>query len=384
MAWNRLSERIVKMPSSAIRKYFSVPKDVISLGVGEPDFIAPERIRQSAIEALKAGQTHYTSNAGIQPLREAVCKQLEELYQVKYDPEHEIILTVGASEALFIAMAAIVDPGDEIIVVTPCFSAYQNDVKIACGVPIEVACRFEDNFELNPDELEKAVTPKTKGILIGFPNNPTGAVASRETLQKVVNIAEKYNLAIISDEIYGRLIYGVKHVCVPSLEGAFERTILVNGFSKAYAMTGFRIGYIAAPRNILDQIYKLHQYLIMSAPTMAQFAAYTAVTECEGEDAAMCSEYDRRRKMLVKRLNDMGLPTFEPKGAFYAFPKITSTGLSSVNFADKLLAEGKVALIPGSGFGKGGEGFVRVCYAQSYERISEALDRIEKFVKKYQ
>ena len=380
--WDNVSLRVRNLKPSAIRKYFAVPKDVVTLGIGEPDFTSPDKLMAAAAEALKHGNTHYTANAGILELREAISDRLNALYQVRYDPESEIIVTVGASEALYLAACTILNPGDEMIVVTPCFVSYQASVELANGVVVEVPCRLEDNFDLNVQAIEDAITPKTRGILLGFPNNPTGAVASREKLQQVADLAAKHDLAVISDEIYERLIYGVDHVNFASLKGARDRTFIVSGFSKSYAMTGWRLGYVCRPKHLISQLYKIHQYLIMSAPTIAQEIGIVAMRDCEPDVERMRQEYDRRRKLIVNGLNSIGLYTFEPKGAFYAFPLIKETGLDSTTFADRLLEECKVAVIPGCGFGECGEGHVRCSYAVKYELIEEALNRIGDFVKK--
>ena len=380
--WNDISTRVSNLKPSAIRKYFAVPDDVVTLGIGEPDFTSPDKVMAAAHESLRRGDTHYTANAGIIELRQAISDKLNELYNVSYDPESEIIVTVGASEALYLAAATVLNPGDEMIVVTPCFVSYQACVELVNGVVVEVPCRLEDNFDLNVQAVEDAITPKTKGILLGFPNNPSGAVASREKLQQVADLAERHNLAVISDEIYERLVYGVDHVNFASLNNARERTFIVGGFSKSYAMTGWRLGYVCGPKHLISQLYKIHQYLIMSAPTIAQEAGVVALRECEPDVERMRQEYDRRRRLIVDGLNSIGLYTFEPKGAFYAFPQITSTGLDSTTFADRLLAECKVAVIPGCGFGACGEGHVRTSYAVKYEKIEEALNRISDFVTK--
>lgn len=380
--WNRISERVLGLQPSAIRKYFAVPEDCLTLGVGEPDFPSPEKVMRTAQRALDSSCTHYTANAGIFELCQAIADKLNELYGVNYDPETEIIVTVGASEALYLAAATILNPGDEMIVITPCFGAYQAAVKLANGIVVEVPCKLEDHFDVDVSAIEAAITPKTKGILLGFPNNPTGAVASREKLQQICDLAARHDLAVISDEIYERLIYsGAEHVNFASLKGAPERCFIIGGFSKSYAMTGWRLGYVCGPRDVMTQLYKIHQYLIMSAPTIAQMAAITALRECEPDIERMRLEYDRRRRLIVDGFNSMGLYTFEPKGAFYAFPLIRETGLSSAEFADRLLAEKNVAVVPGSGFGECGEGHIRVCYAVAYDRIEKALDRINDFVK---
>ncbi len=380
-----LSPRIVKLRPSGIRKFFDIVatmKDVISLGIGEPDFTTPDPILEAGIRSLQKGETHYTSNAGIVELRRALSDHLFKLYGVRYDPATEIVITVGGSEALYLATTAILEPGDEVIIPTPCFVSYQAEVYLAGGVPVEVPCKEENNFDVLPADIEAAITPRTKAILLGFPCNPTGAVASRETLLKIAEIAEKHDLVVISDEIYDRLVYGGAHVCFPALPGTQKRTILLGGFSKDYAMTGWRIGYAAAPADIIQGMVRIHQYTIMSAPTTAQAAALEGLLNGENHVCDMVAEYNRRRKLIVGGLNELGLHTFEPRGAFYAFPNITVSGMSDEEFAEGLLKEEKVAVIPGSAFGKGGAGFVRCSYATSYEKIEEALSRIRRFVQR--
>lgn len=379
-----LSQRVSSLPPSGIRRFFDIlasMPDVISLGIGEPDFVTPHPIVDAGIESLKAGETHYTSNSGILELREALSAHLENLYKIKYDPANEMVITVGVSEAMYLAMTAILDPGDEVIIPTPCFVAYQAEVTLAGGVPVELACRYEDDFQPDPQSIRDAVTPRTKAILIGYPNNPTGAVTSREILLEIGKIAEEHDLIVISDEIYDQLIYGVEHVCFPALPGMRERTILLGGFSKDYAMTGWRVGYACAPQEILQGILRVHQYTIMSAPTMGQIAALNALKAGAEHVNYMRNEYDRRRRLIVDGFNSIGLPTFEPHGAFYAFPKISGTGLDDETFSMRLLQEKSVAVIPGSAFGPGGEGFVRCAYATAFEEIAEALERIEAFIK---
>jgi len=386
MSQTYLSARVATLKPSGIRKFFDIVatmKDVISLGIGEPDFTTPDRILQAGIRSLERGQTHYTSNSGILELRKALATQLNRLYGVDYDPVSEIVITVGVSEALYLALTAILDPGDEVVVPTPCFVAYQAEITLAGGVPVEVPSRMEDNFQLSPERIEAAITPKTKAILIGYPNNPTGAVASREVLQEVASLAEKYDLVVVSDEIYDRLVYGGTHVCYAALPGVKERTLLLGGFSKDYAMTGWRIGYAAGPAAMMTGLLRVHQYTIMSAPTMAQDAALEALVSGEDYVAEMVAEYDRRRKLIVGGLNQLGLPTFEPRGAFYAFPKISVTGMDEETFAQKLLEEERVAVVPGTAFGPGGEGFVRCSYATAYEKLEEALRRLDRFMRRY-
>ncbi len=380
-----LSRRVAGLKPSGIRKFFDITatmKDVISLGIGEPDFTTPEPILLAGIESLQRGDTHYTSNYGILELRRELAAHFASQYGVEYDPEKEIIITVGGSEALNLAAIALVNPGDEVIIPTPCFVSYQAAVILAGGVAVEVPCRMENNFDIEPDELRAAITPRTKAILIGFPNNPTGAVASRENLLEVAKIAEEHDLVVISDEIYDRLVYGVKHVCFPALPGTRERSLLLGGFSKDYAMTGWRIGYAAGPEHLIKGLVRVHQYMVMSAPTMSQYAALEGLRSGEPYVLQMLAEYDRRRKLIVSGLNQIGLPTFEPKGAFYAFPKVGVTGLDDDTFCTRLLQEQRVAMVPGNAFGLGGEGFARCSYATGYDQLEEALERIERFIRK--
>ena len=386
MSSRYLARHVASLKPSGIRRFFDIVAtmdDVISLGIGEPDFTTPDHILKAGIQALKDGETHYTSNAGIYELRQAVAEHLQKLYQVSYDPADEIVITVGVSEALYLAMNAILEPGDEVIIPSPCFVAYQAEVELAGGVPVELPSRVEENFQLRPEMLEKAITPKTKAIFIGYPNNPTGAVASRQVLLEVARIATEHDLVVISDEIYDRLVYGVKHVCFASLPGMKERTITLGGFSKNYAMTGWRVGYACAPADILVGLNRIHQYTIMSAPTMAQIAALEALKNGEEHVEAMRAEYNRRRQLIVGGLNQLGLPTFEPKGAFYAFPSILPSGMDDETFSMRLLDEENVAVVPGSAFGAGGEGFVRCSYATAYEKIEEALERMAHFVQRH-
>jgi len=386
MRQSYLSERVNGLAPSGIRKFFDIAatmKEVISLGIGEPDFTTPESILEAGIQSLKAGETHYTSNAGILEVRQALSQHLEKLYGVHYDPQTEIVFTVGVSEALYMAMTALLDPGDEVIIPTPCFVAYQAEVYLAGGVPVEVPCRMKNAFDVDPEELAAAITPRTKVILLGFPNNPTGAVSARETLLEVARLAEEHDLVVISDEIYDRLVYGVKHVCFAALPGTRERTITLGGFSKDYAMTGWRIGYAAGPAEMIKGLIKVHQYTVMSAPTTAQIGALAALKSGEPYVQAMVTEYDRRRKLIVSGLNRLGLETVEPHGAFYSFSSIQMTGMSADAFAQKLLEEEHVAVIPGSAFGAGGEGFVRCSYSTAYEKIEEALVRIEHFMQRH-
>ncbi|MEN6524544.1 MAG: aminotransferase class I/II-fold pyridoxal phosphate-dependent enzyme [Anaerolineaceae bacterium] len=379
-----LAERIIHLKPSGIRKYFDISaamEDVISLGIGEPDFTTPPPILEEGIRSLQRGETHYTANAGNIELRRVLAAHLEQKYNVTYDPAKEIVITVGASEALFLSMCAILNPGEEVIIPTPCFVSYQADVELAGGKVVEIPSLMENGFALVPENIEKAITPKTKAIFIGYPCNPTGAVASRETLLEVARIAEKYDLIVISDEIYDRLIYNHTHICFPSLPGMKERTILLGGFSKDYAMTGWRVGYACAPKGLVEGMLRIHQYLIMSAPSTAQAGALQALRIGEEFVVEMVEEYDRRRKLIVGGFNQLGLPTFEPKGAFYCFPRVSACGLDDETFCTRLLQEQHVAMIPGHNFGAGGEGFARASYATAYEKIEQALVRIEKFLK---
>ncbi len=379
-----LSSRAAGLKPSPIRKFFDIVAtmhDVISLGIGEPDFTTPDPIVQAGVRSLLAGQTHYTSNIGILELRQELSAHLKRLYDVQYDPS-EIVITVGGSEALYLASIAVLNPGDEVIIPTPCFVSYQAEVYLAGGVPVEVACRMENNFEVDPLDVAAAITPRTKAILLGFPSNPTGAVASLETLLEIARLAEQHDLLVFADEIYDRLVYGRKHVCFPALPGMWKRTILLGGFSKDYAMTGWRIGYAACPKELMTGLLRVHQYTVMCASTTAQVAAQEALISGEEHVQRMVAEYDRRRRLIVDGLNQIGLPTFEPRGAFYAFPKVDVTGLDDETFAARLLQEERVAAIPGSGFGAGGAGHLRCSYATAYEKIEEALVRIERFTKR--
>ena len=382
-----LSKRVAGLKPSGIRKFFDIAatmKDVISLGIGEPDFTTPEPILQAGVRSLQSGETHYTSNWGKIELRQAIADNLKNLYGVSYNPANEIIATVGVSEALYLTMVALLDPGDEVIIPTPCFVSYQAEVELAGGVPVEIPAKMENNFQVDPGEIRAAITPRTKIIFIGYPSNPTGAVAERDTLLEIATIAEQNDLLIISDEIYDRLVYGFEHVCVPSLsESIKKRTILLGGFSKDYAMTGWRIGYACGPTELIQGLVRIHQYTIMSAPTTAQDAALEALKSGSAYVDEMVREYDRRRVLLVNGLNKLGLKTFEPRGAFYAFPNISASGMDDEAFAETLLKEEGVAVVPGNAFGPGGEGFVRACYATAYDQIEEALHRIGRFMSRH-
>jgi len=383
MPKNYLSKTVTALKPSGIRKFFDIAatmQNVISLGIGEPDFTTPQPIIDAGIHSLELGETHYTSNLGILELREAIADSLEKLYDVRYDPVSEIIATVGVSEALYLSFSAILDPGDEVIIPTPCFVSYQAEVALAGGVPVEVDTTVEENFQPNPDVIKKAITNKTKAILLGYPNNPTGAVVSREILQAIADLAEQHDLVVVSDEIYDRLVYDFDHVCFSSLPGMQERTVLLGGFSKAYAMTGWRIGYAAGPANLIKGLVRIHQYSVMSAPTISQYAALEALRVGEPYVQEMLAEYNRRRKLIHSGMNDLGLPTFEPHGAFYVFPNIQGTGMDDETFAERLLKEEEVAVVPGSSFGDAGYGFVRCSYATNYKLIETALERIGAFL----
>lgn len=375
------------LPKSGIREFFDLVAgrtDVISLGVGEPDFTTPWNIRESAIYSLEAGHTSYTSNAGLPSLRKGICDYLAKYYDISYDPASECLVTIGVSEALDLAMRALVDPGDEVIYSTPCFVSYPAEVLMARGVPVPLVTSDVDEFSVNPENLRKLITPKSKILLLNFPCNPTGAVASKETLQQIADIAIENNLIVITDEIYSELVYDdCRHVSIASLPGMKERTIFLHGFSKAFAMTGFRIGYVCGPRVIMDAMYKIHQYAIMCAPITAQEAALEALKGARKDMLAMRDSYWERRNIIVKGLRDAGLDCVMPKGAFYAFPCIKSTGMTSREFAEGLLKEESVAVVPGSAFGPGGEGYVRACYATAEDQIIEALQRIKRFVAKH-
>jgi aminotransferase len=380
-----IARRIAGVTPSGIRRFFDIAAtmdDVISLGIGEPDFVTPEPILQAGLHSLQQGETHYTSNSGIYELRQSLADHLNALYQVEYDPETEILITVGVSEALYLALTAIVDPGDEVIVPTPCFVSYQPEVIFAGGTPVALQTRVEDAFQVLAQDVADRITPRTKALLIGYPNNPTGAVMSRERLLEIAALAEQRDLLVISDEIYDRLVYDHQHICFASLPGMRERTITLGGFSKDYAMTGWRIGYAAAPAPVLAAMRKIHQYTIMSAPTIAQFAAIEALQNGEDHVQRMVVEYDRRRRLIVEGLNELGLKTFEPHGAFYAFPSIRASGMDDETFAEKLLQEEKVAVVPGNAFGADGQ-YVRCSYATSYDEIEEALERIRNFMRRY-
>jgi aminotransferase len=387
---SRLSKRVQTVPPSGIRKYFDIAAtmdDVISLGIGEPDFVSPPPILQAGITSLQRGHTSYTSNSGIWELREAVANNLRDRYGARsYDIETEVLITVGVSEAMYLAMQAILDPGDEVIVPQPCFVSYTASVILAGGSVVDVPTYAKDNFFVSPEAIEAAITPNTKALLIGFPSNPTGAIMDMAGMLEIARIAEKHDLIVISDEIYDRLVYGDHdHIMFAALPGMAERTIHLGGMSKDYAMTGWRIGYALGPEDLLGAMRKIHQYLIMSAPTTGQEAALAAFTDPASEEYVqqMVASYDMRRRLIVDGLNSIGLACFEPKGAFYAFPSVRSTGMNEHEFCERLLVEEHVAVIPGSAFGCGGEGHVRCAYAASVDHIEKALERMDRFIRRH-
>ena len=378
-----ISDRARNLPASGIRRFFELISNidgVISLGVGEPDFVTPESFTKAAFDAVARGETHYTSNYGLPALREAVSGHLEKLYGVRYDPANEILITVGVSEGLMLALLAILNPGDELLSPDPYYVAYRPSCEIAGGTFVPVATSMETEFRVSAQELETHLTHRSKAILLGYPSNPTGAQMTREGLTEIADLAARHDLFVISDEIYDRLSYGLPHTCFPSLPGMRERTVLLGGFSKAYAMTGWRVGWACAPAELLEAMMKVHQYMIMSAPTPSQYAALEAIQNGEEEAQRMIAEFDSRRRLFVAALNEMGLTCFDPHGAFYAFPSVRSTGLDDIEFAERLLLEEKVAVIPGSSFGDCGRGHVRACYAAPKPVLEDALERIRRFV----
>jgi aminotransferase len=387
MTWaDRISPTVRSIPPSGIRRFFDIVAEmsgVISLGVGEPDFITPWHIRESCVHGLQRGYTAYTSNYGLLELRQAIARHIETEYEVSYNPRNEVLVTVGVSEALDLAMRAILSPGDEVLVPEPCYVSYKACVTLAGGKPVPVCTERKDEFRLTVQALEAVITPKTKALLIGFPNNPTGAIMPRAELEAIAQFAEKHDLIVISDEIYADLTYEGQHCCFASLPGMQDRTILLNGFSKAYAMTGWRIGYALGNADFIGAMTKIHQFTMLCAPITAQVAALEALQRGRPSRDKMVAEYDRRRRLMVEGLNNIGLDCFEPRGAFYVFPSIQATGLDSLTFAEQLLKAEKVALVPGDAFGDCGAGFVRCSYASSYANLTEALTRIGRFAKPY-
>ena len=379
-----LPRSIVDMPSSGIRKFFDIldsMTDVTALTVGQPDFVTPWKIREAGIESLESGKTYYTSNAGTLELRREISKYMNRRFDLNYDPTNEVIVTVGGSEAIDVAMRTILQPGDEVIIPTPCFVCYEPLCKMTGATPVIVETRNEDKFKLTPELLESAITEKTKMLVLAYPNNPTGAIMDAEDLEKIAKILRERQIIVLSDEIYAELTYGRRHVSMASLPDMWERTVVVSGFSKAYAMTGWRLGYICAPAPLAQQMLKLHQYGIMCAPTTAQLAAITALRDCDEDVAMMTAEYNRRRRLIYNGLRDIGVESFEPEGAFYIYPHIGKFGLTSEEFCEKLLYEHKCAIVPGVAFGAAGEGFARISYAYSVKHINQALERMEAFIK---
>ncbi len=380
---NAISERVNRVSPSGIRKFFDLlasMEGVISLGVGEPDYATPWHVREAAIYSLEKGYTMYTSNSGTPELRQELSRHLSDRYGVSYDVNTELLITVGVSEALDLAMRALLNPGDEVIMADPCYVAYDSCVILAGGEPVRVPTSQESNFELSAADIENRISDRTKAILLGYPANPTGAVMSRDKLLEIAEVAKRNHLFVVSDEIYARLVYGVKHTCFAGLPDMKESTIFLGGFSKAYAMTGWRIGYAAARKDIIAAMTKIHQYTMMCAPTMAQVAALEALRAGESSVVEMVEDYNLRRQFIVKGLNEIGLSCFQPHGAFYAFPSIKTTGMTSEEFAETLLSEEKVAVVPGSAFGQCGEGYVRCCYATALADIEEALSRMKRFL----
>ena len=381
-----LCRRVADVPPSGIRKFFDVVSEmdgVISLGVGEPDFKTPWSVRDAGIRSLELGRTKYTANAGLKDLRKEICTYLQRRFELHYQEEN-VLVTVGGSEAIDLAIRALVQPGDEVIIPEPCFVCYEPITQLTGGVPVHIATRAEDQFRLTADQLRAAITPKTKLLIFPYPNNPTGAVMSAAEVEEIAAVLRETNVLVLSDEIYSELTYGLdRHVSIASLPGMAERTIVVNGFSKSYAMTGWRLGYAVGPAPLIKVMTKIHQSCIMSAPTTSQYAAITALRQCDDQIEMMRDEYNRRRRYVVKALNEMGLTCFEPRGAFYVFPSIQISGLTSSEFCEQLLREKEVAIIPGSAFGASGEGYARISYAYSVDHLQTAMKRIREFLKEH-
>ena len=380
-----LSKKITGIAPSGIRKFFDIVSempDAISLGVGDPDFDTPWRIREEGIYSLERGRTFYTSNAGLKDLKKEICRYLERKIHVSYDYNTEVMVTVGGSEGIDVAMRAMLNPGDEVLIPQPCYVSYLPCTVLADGVPVTIPLQEKNNFKLTAEELEAAITPKTKILVLPFPNNPTGAVMTKEDLEPVAEVVKKHDLYVLSDEIYSELTYGTDHVSIASLPDMKERTLVVNGFSKGFAMTGWRLGYICAPALITEQMVKIHQYAILCAPTNSQYAAIEGLKNCDDEVQQMRTAYNERRRFLVHEFKRMGLRCFEPFGAFYVFPNIQEFGMTSEEFATELLKEEKVAVVPGSAFGDSGEGYIRISYAYSLDDLKEALERVERFIEK--
>jgi len=378
-----LSDKAKALKPSGIRKFFDLANEmegVISLGVGEPDFKTPWSIREAAIKSLERGKTRYSANAGLVELRKEICRYLERRFSLEYDPLKQTIITVGGSEGIDITIRALVNPGDEVIIPEPCFVSYEPIARLCGANVVTIATKAEDNFKLRAKDLKEKITDKTKLLIFPFPNNPTGAVMRREDLEEIAEVLRGTDIMVLSDEIYAELTYNGGHVSIASLDGMKERTILVNGFSKTYSMTGWRLGYVAGPEEIISQMLKIHQFAIMCSPTTSQYAALEAVKNCDNEIKKMAEEYNIRRRLLVDGLNKLGLTCFSPEGAFYVFPSIKNTGLTSEEFCNRLLMEQKVAVVPGTAFGESGEGFVRISYSYSVNHLLEALSKIEKFI----
>ncbi len=379
-----LSPVVVNTEKSGIRRFFDLLEtmdDVVGLTVGQPDFVTPWHIREAGIESLEKGKTYYTSNAGTYELRVEIDNYMTRRFNVSYNPDNEIIVTVGGSEAIDIALRAVLSPGDEVIIPTPSFVCYAPLARISGGVPVILETRYEDKFKITPEALKAAITPRTKMLVLPYPNNPTGAIMTEDELKDIAEVLRDTNIVVLSDEIYAEMTYGREHTSIASIEGMKERTIIASGFSKAYAMTGWRLGYICAPAPLTEQMLKIHQYGIMSSPTTSQFAAIEALKNGDDDIKMMTDEYNRRRRYIFNGLKSIGIDSFEPEGAFYIFPKIGDFGLSSEDFCEKLLYDYKCAIVPGNAFGAGGEGFARISYAYSIKHITQALERIEAFVK---
>lgn len=380
---NPLSDKVIKMKPSGIRRFFDIVSempDAISLGVGEPDFDTPWNVREEGIYSLEKGRTFYTSNAGLLELRQAICDYTDRRFHIAYNPKNEVLLTVGGSEGIDVALRAMLNPGDEVIIPEPCFVSYVPCVELADGVPVTISLKNENQFRLTAEELEAAITDRTKIVMLSYPNNPTGAVMEREDLEAIAEVVIRHDLYVISDEIYAELTYNRGHVSIASLPGMRERTVVINGFSKAFAMTGWRLGYAMAPAMLMEQMTKIHQYAIMCAPTTSQYAAIAALRDCDRDVERMRESYDQRRRYLLNEFKEMGLACFEPYGAFYMFPCIKEFGMTSEEFATKLLNAKKVAVVPGSAFGACGEGFLRISYAYSLEELKVAIGRIKEFI----
>lgn len=380
-----LNKKLVQVKPSGIRKFFSIAQEmdnVISLGVGEPDFLTPWHVRQTGIDTLERGSTRYTANAGLAELREEIVRFYKRKYFLSYDPAKEVLVTVGGSEGIDMAIRALVEPGDEVVVIEPSFVCYKPIVEVAGGVAVPLAVREEDHFRVTPQALESVITPKTKLLVLPYPNNPTGAVMRREDLESIAPVIQKHDLFVLSDEIYSELTYGsISHVSIASVEGMWERTVVINGFSKTYSMTGWRLGYALGPAPVIEQMTKLHQFAIMSAPTTSQYAAIEALRNGDADILKMAEEYDMRRRFTMAQFRKIGLPCFEPEGAFYAFPCIRSTGLSSEEFCERLIKEKHVAVVPGNAFGDCGEGYIRVSYCYSIDELQKAIRIIGEFVR---